>query len=82
MIEELQEEKSKDSRDWSNETEILNILIDDLIKIRHHGKRVGTGLGLLLSSDIITKGHHGEMKVSTKEGEYAEFSIFIPLSLA
>ncbi|NEU08825.1 histidine kinase [Flavihumibacter sp. R14] len=42
----------------------------------------GTGLGLSLSYDIITKGHQGEMKVSTREGEYAEFNIFIPLNLS
>ncbi|MGI8600227.1 MAG: sensor histidine kinase, partial [Chitinophagaceae bacterium] len=39
----------------------------------------GTGLGLSLSYDIITKGHGGEMKVNTKEGEGAEFLINIPV---
>jgi signal transduction histidine kinase len=34
----------------------------------------GTGLGLSLSYDII-KAHGGELKVETKEGEYAEFVI-------
>jgi signal transduction histidine kinase len=38
----------------------------------------GTGLGLSLSYDIITKGHEGEMKVITKEGEGTEFIITIP----
>ena len=38
----------------------------------------GTGLGLSLSYDIITKGHGGEMKVATKEGEGAEFIIQLP----
>jgi two-component system NtrC family sensor kinase len=38
----------------------------------------GTGLGLSLSYDIITKGHGGEMSVDTKEGEYAEFIIHLP----
>jgi signal transduction histidine kinase/tetratricopeptide (TPR) repeat protein len=38
----------------------------------------GTGLGLSLSYDIITKGHGGELKVETKEGEGAEFIITIP----
>ncbi|MBD0287719.1 MAG: hypothetical protein ICV79_20190, partial [Flavisolibacter sp.] len=38
----------------------------------------GTGLGLSLSYDIITKGHGGEIKVDTKEGEYAEFIIQLP----
>ena len=38
----------------------------------------GTGLGLSMSYDIITKGHNGELKVETKEGEYAEFIIILP----
>ncbi len=39
----------------------------------------GTGLGLSLSYDIIIKGHGGELKVDTKEGEYTEFMIQLPL---
>ena len=47
----------------------------------------GTGLGLSLSYDIITKGHNGTLKVNTKEarpddpvgrGEGTEFIIVIP----
>ena len=38
----------------------------------------GTGLGLSLSYDIITKGHGGEMKVETEEGKGAEFILNIP----
>ena len=38
----------------------------------------GTGLGLSLSYDIITRGHGGELKVETKEGEGAEFIIILP----
>jgi signal transduction histidine kinase len=38
----------------------------------------GTGLGLSLSYDIITKGHNGELKVETKEGEFASFKIILP----
>lgn len=38
----------------------------------------GTGLGLSLSYDIITKGHNGELKVETKEGEFALFRIILP----
>jgi signal transduction histidine kinase len=40
----------------------------------------GTGLGLSLSYDIITKGHGGELKVETKEGEGSEFIIQLPSS--
>ncbi|HKB44351.1 MAG TPA: HAMP domain-containing sensor histidine kinase, partial [Chitinophagaceae bacterium] len=39
----------------------------------------GTGLGLSLSYDIITKGHGGELKVETKEGEGSEFIIQLPV---
>jgi two-component system NtrC family sensor kinase len=38
----------------------------------------GTGLGLSMSYDIITKAHNGELKVDTAEGEYAKFTITIP----
>ena len=38
----------------------------------------GTGLGLSLAYDIVTKGHGGELKVNTKEGEGSEFIIQIP----
>ncbi|MDB5231533.1 MAG: tetratricopeptide repeat protein [Chitinophagaceae bacterium] len=39
----------------------------------------GTGLGLSLSYDIVTKGHGGELNVETKEGEFAEFIITLPI---
>ncbi|OQY96271.1 MAG: hypothetical protein B6D37_01930 [Sphingobacteriales bacterium UTBCD1] len=37
----------------------------------------GTGLGLSLAYDIVTKGHGGELKVETIEGEGSEFTIYI-----
>lgn len=40
----------------------------------------GTGLGLSLAYDIITKGHSGELKVQTKENEGSEFIIWLPLN--
>ena len=40
----------------------------------------GTGLGLSLSYDIVTKGHGGELKVETKEGEGSTFIIQLPLN--
>ena len=39
----------------------------------------GTGLGLSLSYDIITKGHGGELKVVTKEGVGTTFIIILPV---
>ncbi|ULQ52769.1 sensor histidine kinase [Flavihumibacter fluvii] len=39
----------------------------------------GTGLGLSMSYDIITKGHGGELLVKTREGEFAEFIIKLPV---
>ena len=48
----------------------------------------GTGLGLSLSYDIITKGHGGKLsvgscgKVETKEGEGSEFIIKLPLPVS
>jgi two-component system NtrC family sensor kinase len=39
----------------------------------------GTGLGLSLSFDIITKGHGGELRVETKEGIGTEFIIQLPI---
>ncbi|MFN8348127.1 MAG: ATP-binding protein [Spirosomataceae bacterium] len=39
----------------------------------------GTGLGLSLSYDIITKGHNGTLEVLTKENQGAEFIITVPV---
>jgi signal transduction histidine kinase len=39
----------------------------------------GTGLGLSLSYDIVTKGHGGELKVETKEKEGTIFIVQLPL---
>ncbi|CCH54545.1 histidine kinase [Fibrisoma limi BUZ 3] len=39
----------------------------------------GTGLGLSLAFDIITKGHGGTMEVETEEGKGTEFIIRVPV---
>ena len=39
----------------------------------------GTGLGLSLSYDIITKGHGGELMVKSVEGEGTTFIVRLPL---
>jgi signal transduction histidine kinase len=39
----------------------------------------GTGLGLSLSYDIVTKAHGGELKVETKDGEGTTFIIHLPV---
>lgn len=38
----------------------------------------GTGLGLSMSFDIITKGHGGQLNVVSEEGKFAEFTIILP----
>ena len=39
----------------------------------------GTGLGLSLSYDIVTKGHGGKMEVETKETVGTNFIVRLPL---
>jgi two-component system NtrC family sensor kinase len=39
----------------------------------------GTGLGLSLSYDILVKGHGGSIDIESKEGEYTQFIINIPV---
>lgn len=39
----------------------------------------GTGLGLSMSYDIVTKGHGGELSVLSKIGEGAEFVVSLPI---
>ncbi|PLX28973.1 MAG: hypothetical protein C0600_09110 [Ignavibacteria bacterium] len=39
----------------------------------------GTGLGLSLSYDIITKGHQGEITIDSEAGRYTECRILLPI---
>jgi signal transduction histidine kinase len=38
----------------------------------------GTGLGLSISYDIVVHEHQGDIRVESKEGEFAEFVVTIP----
>ncbi|GAB3289998.1 sensor histidine kinase [Hymenobacter tenuis] len=40
----------------------------------------GTGLGLSLSYDMVTKGHNGTLTVKSEEGKYSEFTVCLPLA--
>ncbi|MGZ3778886.1 MAG: sensor histidine kinase, partial [Mucilaginibacter sp.] len=39
----------------------------------------GTGLGLSLTYDMVVKGHGGKIDINTKEGEFTEFTVTLPL---
>ena len=39
----------------------------------------GTGLGLSLSYEIVTLGHHGKMYVDSEKGEGASFTVVLPV---
>lgn len=41
----------------------------------------GTGLGLSLAYDIVTKGHNGQLTVASKKGEGTVFTVTIPTNL-
>ncbi|TVQ95086.1 MAG: two-component sensor histidine kinase [Bacteroidetes bacterium] len=57
--------------------EIKNKIFQPFFTTKPTGQ--GTGLGLSLSYDIITKSHGGELKVETIEKEETIFSIVLPI---
>ncbi|MBS1509238.1 MAG: hypothetical protein JST86_00240 [Bacteroidetes bacterium] len=56
---------------------IINKIFQPFFTTKPTGQ--GTGLGLSLSYDIITKGHGGTLKVETKEGDGTKFIIILPV---
>ncbi len=56
---------------------VLDKIFQPLFTTKPSGQ--GTGLGLSLSYDIVTKGHGGELRMATKEGEGSEIIIQLPI---
>lgn len=54
---------------------VLDKVFQPFFSTRQTGQ--GTGLGLSISYDIINA-HGGEINIATKEGEFAEFIVFLP----
>ena len=55
--------------------EVIDKVFQPFFTTKPTGK--GTGLGLSMSYDIVTKGHNGELKVTSVENEGTTFSIII-----
>jgi signal transduction histidine kinase len=57
--------------------DIVNKIFQPFFTTKPTGE--GTGLGLSLSYDIITKGHNGTLEVDTAEGLGSEFIVQLPI---
>ena len=56
---------------------IINKIFQPFFTTKPTGE--GTGLGLSMSYDIITKGHNGEIRVKSEEGTGTDFEILFPV---
>jgi two-component system NtrC family sensor kinase len=56
---------------------VIDKIFDPFFTTKPPGE--GTGLGLWLSYDIITKGYGGKVVVHSQEGEYCEFVLTLPV---
>ena len=57
--------------------DIMNKIFQPFFTTKPTGE--GTGLGLSLSYDIVTKVYGGELTANTIRGEYAEFIVLLPI---
>ena len=64
-----------------NGTDMLQSILDKVFNPFFTTKpnSEGTGLGLFLSYDIVTNIHKGRLEVESKEGDFTEFRITIPI---
>ena len=56
--------------------EVLNKIFQPFYTTKPTGQ--GTGLGLSLSYDIVTKGHSGTIEVESEPGQFTEFILTLP----
>jgi two-component system, NtrC family, sensor kinase len=57
--------------------EVMEKIFNPFFTTKPHGE--GTGLGLSMSYDIITRVHGGRLDVSAEDGSFTEFAIAIPI---
>jgi len=67
---------------WDNGTGIPDAVREKIMQPFFTTKPTGegTGLGLSLTYDMVVKGHGGAINVDTREGEYTEFTIALPIT--